>query len=164
MSAFFKLVFTIGISELAGVSGSIFTVPAISSGWYATLEKPALTPPSWVFAPVWTILFALMGISLFLVWRAHSNILQNIGMLPMWHLAFFVFAFQLSLNVLWSMMFFGLQSTAGALVIIISLWCAILATILVFGKISRVAAWLLVPYIVWVSFAAYLNYSIWILS
>ncbi|MBI2888503.1 MAG: tryptophan-rich sensory protein [Candidatus Liptonbacteria bacterium] len=172
MSTVFKLVAAVAISELAGVVGMIFTAPAISSGpsassgqgWYAMLEKPALSPPNWVFGPVWTTLFALMGIALFLVWRKHSHILENVRMLHAWRLAMFAFAFQLSLNVFWSMMFFGLQSPAGAFAVVVSLWLAILASILAFWKISPPAAWLLVPYILWVSFAGYLNYAIWMLN
>lgn len=172
MSTVFKLVAAVAISELAGVVGMIFTAPAISSGpsassgqgWYAMLEKPALSPPNWVFGPVWTILFALMGIALFFVWQRHSLIRANERMVRTWRLAMFVFAFQLALNVLWSMMFFGLQSPAGAFAIIVSLWLAILATVLAFWKTSRPAAWLLVPYILWVSFAGYLNFAIWMLN
>ncbi len=176
MSKVFKLVAAVAISELAGVVGMVFTAPAISSGWYAALEKPALNPPNWIFGPVWVFLFALMGIALFLVWQRHSSIFLkseqarlpayggNERMVRTWRLAVFVFAFQLSLNVLWSMMFFGLQSPAGAFAIIVSLWFAILASILAFWKISRPAAWLLVPYILWVSFAGYLNYAIWMLN
>ncbi len=176
MNKFFKLAVAIGLSELAGVVGSIFTTPAISSGWYATLQKPALNPPNWVFGPVWTTLFAFMGIALFLVWNRHSLVFAkgeqarlpasggNERMMRMWKLAMFIFAFQLSLNIFWSMMFFGLESPAGACAVILSLWLAILAAILAFWKISRAAAWLFVPYILWVSFAAYLNYSIWMLN
>jgi len=164
MSAVFKLAAAIILSELAGVVGSVFTASAISSGWYAALEKPPLSPPNWVFGPVWVTLFALMGIALFLVWNHHSLIRANERMMRMWKLAMFIFTFQLSLNIFWSMMFFGLQSPAGAFAIIVSLWFAILASILAFWKISRPAAWLLVPYILWVSFAGYLNYAIWMLN
>lgn len=151
-----KLIIAIGVFELAGIIGSIFTAPSINT-WYALLAKPALSPPNWVFAPVWTILFALMGIAAFLVWR--------IG----WHrrdvkAALVIFAGQLILNTLWSIIFFGLHSPGGALVEIIILWLAILATILAFARISKRAAWLLAPYILWVSFAFYLNYKLWLLN
>ena len=154
-----KLIIAIVVSELAGIIGSVFTAPAISSGWYATLIRPALNPPAWVFGPVWTTLFALMGISLFLIWKSDPSVApkerRRGGIL------FFI---QLALNTLWSIIFFGLHSPGGALVEIIFLWLAILATIIAFAKISKPAAWLLVPYILWVSFAGYLNYSIWVLN
>ncbi|MFZ1987651.1 MAG: TspO/MBR family protein [Minisyncoccia bacterium] len=153
----FKLTVAIVISELAGIIGSVFTTPSIA-GWYATLVKPALNPPAWVFGPVWTTLFALMGIAAFLVWEkglGHRDVKIALG----------IFAGQLVLNTLWSIIFFGLHSPGGALVeIVFLLWLAILATIIAFYKISRPAAWLLVPYIAWVSFAAYLNFTIWLLN
>jgi tryptophan-rich sensory protein len=154
---FFKLIIAIVVSESAGIIGSFFTAPAISSGWYAALEKPALNPPSWVFAPVWTILFALMGIAAFLVWR--KGLERKDVKIALW-----IFAGQLVLNALWSIIFFsqpfGINGPAVAFIEIIFLWLAILATIIYFARVSKVAAWLLVPYILWVSFASYLNFSI----
>lgn len=151
-----KMVIAIVVSELAGIIGSVFTMPSIA-GWYATLTKPELAPPNWVFGPVWTTLFAFMGIAAFLVWRKGLD-RRDVK------IALGIFLGQLALNTLWSIIFFGLQSPAGACVEIIFLWLAILATIIAFAKISKPAAWLLVPYILWVSFAAYLNYSIWMLN
>ena len=151
-----KLVIAIVISELAGVLGSLFTMPSIPT-WYATLIKPALNPPSWVFGPVWTMLFILMGIAAFLVWKRGLN-RKDVK------IALIIFIGQLALNALWSIIFFGLHNPGIAFIEIIFLWLAILATIIVFSKISRPAAWLLLPYIIWVSFAAYLNYSIRILN
>ncbi len=151
-----KLLIAIGISELAGIVGSVFTIPSIT-GWYATLTKPELAPPNWIFGPVWVTLYALMGIAAFLVWRKgfdRKNVKIALG----------IFLGQLVLNTLWSIIFFSLQSPAGAFVEIVFLWLTILATIIAFAKISKPAGWLLVPYILWVSFAAYLNYSIWILN
>ncbi len=159
----FKLIIAIAVCEFAGVIGSVFTTPSID-GWYAGIVKPAINPPAWVFGPVWTTLFALMGISLFLIWKQHSNILENVRMLRIWRWATTLFFTQLVLNTLWSIIFFGLHSPGGAFVEIIFLWLAILATIIVFAKISPPAAWLLVPYILWVSFAIYLNYAIWTLN
>ena len=153
----FKLIIAIVVSELAGIIGSVFTTPAISSGWYATLARPALNPPAWVFGPVWTALYALMGIAAFLVWKKgleRRDVKIALG----------IFIGQLVLNTLWSIIFFGLHSPGGAFVEIVLLWLAILATIIAFAKISRTAAWFLVPYIVWVSFAAYLNIMIWMLN
>ncbi len=160
---FLKLVAAIAVSEAAGVIGSFFTTPSIA-GWYAGIVKPALNPPAWVFGPVWTALYAFMGISLFLIWKQHPYILENIRMLRLWKLGIALFFIQLVLNTLWSIIFFGLHSPGGALVEIVFLWFAIFATIIAFAKISRPAAWLLVPYILWVSFAMYLNYSIWMLN
>ena len=151
-----KLIIAIVVSELAGIIGSVFTTPSIA-GWYAGIVKPALNPPSWVFGPVWTTLFALMGISAFLIWKKGLD-RRDVK------IALGIFLGQLVLNTLWSIIFFGLHSPGGALIEIIFLWLAILATIIAFAKISRSAMWLLLPYILWVSFAGYLNYSIWMLN
>ena len=154
--SFFKLLTTIAISGLAGIIGSIFTVSAIT-GWYATLTKPNLNPPSWVFGPVWTTLYALMGIAAFLVWN------KGLGRKDV-RTALAVFGLQLVLNASWSIVFFGLQSPGWALVSIVTMWLAIVWTTILFYRISKPAMWLLVPYILWVSFAAYLNYSIYVLN
>jgi tryptophan-rich sensory protein len=151
-----KLTIAIAVSELAGIIGSVFTAPAIG-GWYAGIIKPTWNPPAWVFGPVWTTLFMLMGIAAFLVWRKGLERREV-------KIALGVFVGQLVLNTLWSIIFFGLHSPGGALIEIAFLWLAILATIIVFAKVSKPAAWLLVPYIAWVSFAGYLNYSIWMLN
>ncbi len=157
----FKLIIAIVVSELAGIIGSVFTTPSIA-GWYAGIVKPVLNPPAWVFGPVWTTLFALMGIAAFLVWSSYAEASEDKkkGI----KVALILFSTQLVLNTLWSIIFFGLHSPGGALVEIMFLWLAILATIVVFYKISRPAAWLLVPYILWVSFAGYLNFAIWSLN
>jgi tryptophan-rich sensory protein len=139
-----------------GVIGSIFTAPAVPT-WYAALRKPAFTPPNWLFGPVWVSLFLLMGLSAFLVWRRG---LDQHGV----KLALSLFVFQLLLNLLWSAMFFGLKSPLAGLVDIFFLWVAILLTIFAFCKLSTTAGMLLLPYIVWVSFAAILNFSIWRLN
>jgi len=152
----FKLIVSIVVCELAGVVGSVLTAPSIPT-WYAGLEKPTLNPPSWVFAPVWTALFLTMGISAFLVWK------RGLGQKEV-KIALSLFVFQLVLNVFWSIIFFGLQNPGLAFLEIIILWFAILATIVVFSKISKLAAWLLIPYILWVSFASYLNYAVWQLN
>jgi tryptophan-rich sensory protein len=152
----FRVVVAVLICELAGVIGSIFTTPSIPA-WYATLVKGPLNPPAWVFAPVWTTLFALMGIAAFLVWEKG---LERGDV----KIALSIFGGQLVLNTLWSIIFFGAQSPGGAFIEIVFLWLAILATIIAFARISRPAAWLLAPYILWVSFAAYLNLMIWILN
>ena len=150
-----KLVISIIVSEMAGIIGSVFTTPSIA-GWYATLVKPSFNPPAWVFGPVWTTLFAMMGVALFLVWKN-----QTVTSKKMAYRFFFI---QLILNVIWSIVFFYHHNPGGALIEIVFLWLAILATIIFFAKISRPAAWLLAPYILWVSFAGFLNYSIWQLN
>jgi len=152
-----KLITAVAIAELAGIVGSFFTVSSIPT-WYAALNKPGLNPPSWVFAPVWTMLFLFMGIAVYLVWvRPDIKTRQR-------RIALSVFGVQLVLNTLWSILFFGLRNPFVAFIEIIILWLAILATIVLFHKISRPAAWLLVPYILWVSFASYLNFSLWRLN
>lgn len=156
ISGKFKLIIAVVVSEFAGIIGSVFTSPSIP-GWYVGIVKPALNPPAWVFGPVWATLFALMGIAAFLVWRKgldRKDVKIALG----------IFLGQLVLNTLWSIIFFGLQNPGAAFVDIIFLWLAILATIITFAQISKPAAWLLVPYILWASFAAYLNYAIWTLN
>jgi benzodiazapine receptor len=151
-----KLIVSIVICQGAGGIGSAFTSPAITT-WYATLNKPAFTPPNSVFAPVWITLYLLMAIAVFLVWRKG---LKTEGVKS----AFIIFWVQLVLNVLWSVVFFGLKSPLAGVVVIILLWLAILLTIISFFRISRPAGGLLIPYIVWVSIAASLNVGIWTLN
>lgn len=151
-----KLIIAIVICELAGIIGSIFTTPYIPT-WYAGLIKPSFTPPGWLFGPAWTTLFALMGIALFLVYKKGLK-RPNVKM------AVYVFFIQLVLNIIWSIVFFGFQNPGFAFIEIVCLWLTILATILAFAKVSKPAAWLLIPYILWVSFASVLNYTIWVLN
>ena len=152
----YKLVLSIIVCQLAGIIGSIFTTSKIPT-WYQTLTKPTLNPPSWVFGPVWTILFVFMGIAVYLIWKKGLKE-KNV------RIALYIFIGQLVLNTFWSIIFFVLQNPQAAFFEIIALWCMILASIISFAKISRPAAWLLVPYILWVSFAAYLNYLLWVLN
>jgi len=151
-----KLVFAVVVCQLAGVLGSLLTSPQIPT-WYATLQKPGFSPPNWLFAPVWIILFALMGISTYLVWN------KGLGNREV-KTSLFIFGIQLALNVLWSFLFFGLQSPFYAFMEIIVLWATIALTILSFFKVSKTAGLLLLPYILWVSFAMILNYYIWKLN
>jgi tryptophan-rich sensory protein len=151
-----KLIFCVFICLFAGFIGSFFTTPAIPT-WYAMLQKPSFAPPNWVFFPVWTSLFIMMGISLFLVWQKSCEDKKV-------KTALYLFAGQLILNALWSVAFFGLRSPLLGLMEIIILWIAILTTILSFMKLSRTAAYLLIPYILWVSFAAIVNFLIWRLN
>lgn len=145
------LVGWVALCFLAAGIGSAATTPQVPD-WYATLEKPSFNPPAWVFGPVWTILYLMMAVAAWLVWRIG-------GWRPV-ALALVVFCAQLALNTLWSILFFGLQSPTVAAVEIVVLWLAILATILLFWKHQPVAALLLAPYLAWVSFAAVLNFSI----
>lgn len=142
------------ICEMAGVIGSVFTSQSVT-GWYLTLEKPDFNPPNWVFAPVWTTLYAMMGVSAYLVFMSKKKEFK---------FALMVFGLQLVLNMLWSVAFFGMQSPLYGMIVIVALWLAIVWTILKFYEISKNAAYLMIPYILWVSFAAVLNYFIWVLN
>lgn len=152
-----KLIIAVGLSLSAGVFGSVFTTRSDFSSWYDTLNKPFFNPPGWVFGPVWTALYILMGIAAFVVWRQG---LQRRAA----RIALACFAFQLVLNALWSAIFFGMHRIDVALIEIVVLWAAIAATIVTFRRVSQVAAVLLYPYILWVSFAVVLNASIWVLN
>lgn len=151
-----KLVISILTCQCAGIIGSFFTRHSVQE-WYAFINKPAFNPPNWVFAPVWTILFTMMGISAFLVWRKG---LRTPGVRS----ALMIFLLQLALNSLWSIVFFGHRSIVGGLVVIVVLWLVILWTIIRFFTISKPAAAWLIPYIVWVSFAFILNIALAVLN
>lgn len=151
-----KLVIAVGASQLAGLVGSFFTTPAINN-WYASLEKPNFNPPSWLFGPVWITLYFLMGVAAFLVWQKgweRKKVKSALG----------IYSLQLFLNTLWSIIFFGFQNPSLAFINIIFLWLAIFWTMMVFYKISKPASCLLVPYLLWVSFASFLNFTIWRLN
>lgn len=155
-SNFIGVVIAVLICQASGLVGSMFTIKAIPT-WYAALEKPSFNPPNWIFGPVWTTLYTMMGISLFLVWRARSENSES-------HLSLKIFATQLILNAIWTPVFFGMKQLLVAFVIIALLWVAIIATIISFRKHSQVAAALLVPYLLWVSFATLLNFSLWLMN
>jgi translocator protein len=138
----------------AGI-GSMLTTPSIG-GWYATLAQPAWAPPNWLFGPVWSVLYLAIAIAAWLVWR-------RVGF-PRAASALNLFAVQLVLNVCWSAIFFGLHRPGLAFAEILLLWLAILATMVAFRSLSRAAAWLMAPYLLWVAFAAALNFSIWRLN
>ncbi len=118
--------------------------------WYPTLVKPWFNPPSWLFAPVWTVLYIMMAVAAWLVWLRKGSLV--------------LFYVQLALNFLWTFLFFNQHAPGLALIEIVAMWLAILATLLGFWKIDRRAGWLLVPYLAWVSFAGFLNGSIWWLN
>jgi benzodiazapine receptor len=151
-----KLVVSLVACQGAGAIGSIFTAPAIPT-WYAALQKPSFNPPNWLFAPAWITLYLLMGVAAFLIWRQG---LSQKGVRS----ALIVFLVQLVLNALWSVVFFGLQSPLWGVVVILALWVAILLTILRFFRLSTAAGSLMLPYILWVSFAAVLNIAIFMLN
>ncbi len=152
---FLKVVISIILPLLVGFFGSFFTRAGISP-WYETLKKPLLNPPGFVFGPVWTVLYILMGVAFYLVWKKEKE--KNVT-LPL-----FVYGAQLILNFLWSFFFFGIQSPETAFVIILLLWILILFNMILFYRIQKRAGYLFLPYLLWVSFATYLNYSLWILN
>jgi len=154
-----KFFLSIFICLSAGFIGSIFTGASVNS-WYQTINKPSFNPPNWVFAPVWTILFIFMGIALFLVWSLDASSEKFIKRKT----ALIFFFLQLIFNLLWSLVFFGLRSPIGGLMVILILWILILITIIRFFRINKVSALFLIPYILWVSFAAFLNFTIWVLN
>lgn len=153
---FFPLVVSLLITLATGFVAALVTRPQIA-GWYATLVKPTFNPPSWLFAPVWTAIYILIAIAAYLVWRHRDGSTNYLT-------ARAVYVIQLALNFSWSIVFFGLHSITGGLLVIILLWMTILLNIRWFGKISKTASWLLMPYFLWVSFAAILNYSIFNLN
>lgn len=150
-----KLISSLGISFAAGAIGSLATISSIPS-WYATLEKPFFNPPNWLFGPVWTVLYVLIGISLYLVWVERTKKSKRN--------AYTVFAVQLILNALWSLVFFGLQQPWLGLVVIFGLDAMVVVTIWKFSKVKKAAAYLLIPYLAWISFATILNLSIALLN
>ncbi|NLJ50415.1 MAG: tryptophan-rich sensory protein [Candidatus Atribacteria bacterium] len=144
-----KLVLCIAICQGAGLIGSWFTSAAIPN-WYETLVKPPFTPPGWFIGLVWVVLYTLMGIALYLVWRKNGI---EVGVIA----AMVFFFVQLALNILWSIVFFGFRYPLGGIYTIVVLWIFIVITIIKFFPIDRVAGYLLVPYLIWVSFASVLN-------
>ena len=139
----------------AAAVGGILTSSSVST-WYQTLQKPSFNPPSWVFGPVWTVLYGMMAVAVWLAWRGAGS---GEARLPL-----ALFAVQLILNVAWSALFFGLRQPGWALLEICLLWVAIGASLVSFVRISPVAGWLMAPYLLWVSFAAILNLSLWLLN
>jgi translocator protein len=149
------LVVFLAICLGAGGLGAIATTPEID-GWYRTLAKPAWNPPDRVFGPVWTALFVLMAIAGWLVWQKERSVPRSTALK--------LFGLQLTLNVVWSWIFFALHEPGWAAIEIVGLWAAILATLILFIRQSRLAGALLLPYLAWVTFAAGLNFEIWRLN
>lgn len=152
----FKIILAIIVCQLVGITSGISTINAIPN-WYATLNKPFFSPPNWIFGPVWTTLYLMMGVSAGLIWLKG---LKSINVKK----ALFYFIIQLFLNFTWSIVFFGLRQPLLAFINITLLWLSILITIIKFYKISKLAAYLLLPYILWVTFASILNFSIFVLN
>ncbi|MGD0962445.1 MAG: TspO/MBR family protein [Candidatus Acidiferrales bacterium] len=148
-----RLVASVAVCLGAAGLGAFMTTPALRP-WYAGLNKPPWTPPNWLFGPVWTVLYLAMAVAAWLVW-------QRTGLR---HRPMKVFVLQLALNVAWSGLFFGFRSPGAAFAEMIALWLAILATLIEFWKTMPAAGWLFIPYLIWVSFAAALNFSIWRLN
>lgn len=156
MSNAIKLVIAVAVPLVVGGLSGFATSRGVAE-WYPTLVKPAFTPPSWLFGPVWTLLYIAMGVAAFLVWRCG---LATPGVAA----ALIAFAVQLALNGLWSLLFFGARAPGVAFIEIIALWLAIVVTVALFWRLSTTAGALLLPYLAWVSFAAVLNGSIWALN
>jgi benzodiazapine receptor len=150
------LILAIFVSQLAGIIGALFTTSEIPT-WYALLERPFFSPPNWLFGPVWTLLYTLMGIAAYLSCKYGKPAKQAT-------IASYWFYAQLVFNTLWSIVFFGLHSLWGAVGMVIILWLLIFKTMTLFRKMNKWAGWLMLPYLAWVTFAALLNISIAILN
>lgn len=150
-----KLAAALALTVGLGGAGGFFTVSEIAT-WFVTLRKPSFNPPNYLFGPVWTLLYILMGISLYLIWKLPPS--------PQRKKAITIFLIQFLLNVSWSFIFFNQHQILLALIDIVAMWGCILFTIITFAKLNKTAAWLLIPYISWVSFATLLNAAIWILN
>jgi len=153
---YWQLILFIIICEVLGSIGSVFTFPNIQT-WYVFLKKSPLNPPNWVFGPVWTLLFLLMGISVYLVWRngwKKKNVSDSL----------LIFGGQFFFNILWSVVFFGQHSPIKGLLIISVLWILIILNIVAFWRVNKTAGLLLIPYLLWVSFASYLNLMVYLLN
>jgi len=149
------LIVSMGTCLLVGVSGSLVTATSVRE-WYPHIQKPWWTPASAVFGPVWTVLYLLMGVSAWLIWRNAAGSTRRTALL--------IFVTQLVLNGTWSFLFFGLRSPGWAALKIVLLWSSIVATMIAFARINRLAAGILLPYLFWVSYAAALNVAIWNLN
>ena len=155
MSNILRAIISIGVCLVVGAVSGLFTADAIPT-WFTTIQKPSWNPPNWLFGPVWTTLYVLMGIAFFLVWRSPNSADKSRAM--------WAFGTQLVLNFFWSFIFFKQQNISGAFIEILFMLAAIVATIVLFSKVNRTAAWLLAPYLAWVSFASFLNFTIWQLN
>jgi tryptophan-rich sensory protein len=144
----------LAVTFAVAAAGSAFTAPAVNT-WYQEIARPPWNPPGWVFAPVWTALYAAMAVAAWLVWRAGGRCTRP---------ALFLYGVQLALNVSWSAAFFGLRSPGAGLLVIVALLLAVAGTTILFARLDRTAGWLFAPYLAWVAFATALNWSIWRLN
>jgi translocator protein len=156
MKNWLKLIISLVVPQAVAAGGAFFTVTG-SGSWYQQINRPEWNPPGWVFGPVWTALYIMMGVAFYLVWK--SDVAKGIKQKAMG-----LWIAQLIANFFWSFIFFGQQQIGLAFIEIVVLWILILLTIFAFARINKLAAWLLVPYISWVSFAAMLNFAIWQLN
>ena len=156
MKNWVKATISVILPQAVGISAALITETGESS-WYQTIERPAWNPPGYVFGPVWTLLYLMMGWAFYLVWKSDAPPQRRRSAMVLW-------AVQLIFNFFWTLIFFGAHEIGWALAEIIGLWVLILLTIFAFARISKTAAWLLVPYISWVSFATLLTYTIWRLN
>ncbi len=156
MKNWLRLLISIAIPQLVGAMGAYFTITETGS-WFQTIEKPPWQPPNWLFGPSWTTLYLMMGVAFYLVWKSEATLHKKRPAMILW-------IAQLILNFGWTILFFNQHKIGWALIEIICLWLLILLNIFFFARINKWAAWLLVPYISWVSFAALLTYAIWKLN
>lgn len=155
MKNILKLIVSVVISQAAGAIGSLFTVQNIPT-WYAGLNKPSFNPPNYIFGPVWITLYFMMGVAFFLVWKNSGKFDIKVPAI--------LFIVQLVLNALWSILFFGMKNPMLGFFEIIILWVFIVLCVIKFYPVSKIAAWLLIPYLLWVSFASVLNFKLWMLN
>jgi len=153
---FLPFLISLLITLAIGFVASLFTRPQIAR-WYSTLNKPSFNPPNWLFAPVWTGIYIMIAIAAYLVWKRRDNTRE-------YSFTVSIYFIQLALNFSWSIVFFGLHGIRPALIVILLLWVSIILNIRWFNKFSSTAAWLLLPYLAWVSFASLLNLSIYLLN
>ena len=153
---FVPFVISLVITLTIGIVASLFTRPEIA-GWYSTLHKPSFNPPAWLFAPVWTAIYIMIAIAAYFVWKRRDG-----G--SVYYKTVSIYTLQLALNFSWSIVFFGGHHIFAALIVILLLWGSIVFNIVYFGKFNTAAAWLLAPYLLWVSFATALNFSIYLLN
>ena len=156
MKPIFKLIISVFIPLTIGAVSGFFTASSVKD-WFVTLNKPSFNPPSWLFAPVWTILYIMMGISFYIIWKSHAKLDKR-------YTGYTYYWIQLALNFLWSFLFFYYRRPDLALIDIILLFIMIASTVFSFRKVSKTAAWLLAPYLCWVAFATALNFEIWRLN
>jgi tryptophan-rich sensory protein len=156
MKNWLKATIALILPQAAGISAALITETGESS-WYQTIERPEWNPPGYIFGPVWTLLYLAMGWAFYLIWKSDAPAEKKRPAMILW-------VVQLIFNFFWTIIFFGAHEIGWALAEIIVLWVIILLTIFAFARISKAAAWLLVPYISWVSFATLLTYTIWRLN